>query len=326
MKERIYLWDNLKVVLIMMVVMTHSVNPYQLEGYDWIQYLWIFIMTYTMPCFMMISGFWYKPRNSKYCLIHYLWPCLLFTFVNIFVGGVILGVFPKGNIPIKSGFAMWYIWALFVYGMITPWLLKTFSLTQLLALSIAVSFVCGFKFISNNWLDAQRIVHFYPFYVTGMWLRTKERTIYEASRTVRRNCLWVFLLCHVAYFLLCYRFPCFCYGTGFGGSHGLSLVGFAFKWTNFIMTLTMSICLMMVMPNKELGFSRYGSRTMNVYMLHMAIIFPLSWYYLRPVMDEWYGYLLYVVVVPSLCLILFSKRVDDVMKIILSLPNKLLYR
>ena len=83
MAERIYLWDNLKVMLMMMVVMTHSVNVYQLDGYEWIQYFWILIMTYTMPLFMMISGFWYKQRNTKYCLKHYLYPCLVFSVINI---------------------------------------------------------------------------------------------------------------------------------------------------------------------------------------------------------------------------------------------------
>lgn len=89
MAKRIYLWDNLKVVLMMMVVMTHCINVYQLEECYWVQFLWIFIMTYSMPLFMMISGFWYKPRNSRYCVNHYLYPCVLFSVVNV-VGGVVL--------------------------------------------------------------------------------------------------------------------------------------------------------------------------------------------------------------------------------------------
>lgn len=36
MKERVYLWDNLKVVLMMLVVITHSVNVYQLDGSYWV--------------------------------------------------------------------------------------------------------------------------------------------------------------------------------------------------------------------------------------------------------------------------------------------------
>lgn len=81
MKERVYLWDNLKVVLMMLVVMPHSVNVYQLDGLYWVHYLWIFIMTFTMPLFMMISGFWFKPRALDYSLKHYLYPFLLFLYL-----------------------------------------------------------------------------------------------------------------------------------------------------------------------------------------------------------------------------------------------------
>lgn len=86
----------------MMVVMTHSVNVYQLDGYEWIQYFWILIMTYTMPLFMMISGFWYKQRNTKYCLKHYLYPCLVFSVINI-VGGGNLWCLSRRKHSVKNG-------------------------------------------------------------------------------------------------------------------------------------------------------------------------------------------------------------------------------
>ena len=323
MAERIYLWDNLKVMLMMMVVMTHSVNVYQIDGHEWIQYFWILIMTYTMPLFMMISGFWYKQRNAKYCLKHYLYPCLVFSVINI-VGGAICGAYPEGNIPLKMGWAMWYIWALFIYNLITPYLLKHIDVNRLLLFSIIVSFVCGIKFLSNSFLDAQRVVHFYPFYMIGMWLRTKESYIYHASSKIKSYGLCIFLLCNIVYAILCYVFPGFCYGTGFMGSHGLSIIGFTGKWGNFILTLVMSVCVILLMPNKQYSITRYGARTMNVYMLHMSIVFPLSWYCLRPIMDEWYGYVLYIIAVPTLCTFLFSQEVDRFMKSILSLPDKII--
>jgi fucose 4-O-acetylase-like acetyltransferase len=86
--ERIFLWDNLKVLLMMQVVVTHSVNVYQLNGYYWIQFLWVFIMSYTMPLFMIISGYFYKKRTFKYAIIHYLYPCILFSIINYLWGAV----------------------------------------------------------------------------------------------------------------------------------------------------------------------------------------------------------------------------------------------
>lgn len=73
----------------MQVVMTHSVNVYQIQGDNWIQYLWCFIMTYSMPLFMIISGFWYKERSVSYSIKHYLFPCVLFSVINYVGGGII---------------------------------------------------------------------------------------------------------------------------------------------------------------------------------------------------------------------------------------------
>lgn len=84
MKDRIYLWDNLKVLAMLMVVMTHSICPYQYEC--WAGYYWILIMTFSMPLFTIISGYWYRPHKLKHALLRFLHPCLLFSGMN-FVGG-----------------------------------------------------------------------------------------------------------------------------------------------------------------------------------------------------------------------------------------------
>lgn len=101
MGERAYLWDNLKVILMILVVLTHSLNIYQLEGERWIQFLWVFIMTFTMPLFTMISGYWYKEKSMKQICILYLFPCVVFSIVNYCIGGI-SGAYPKG-ISFKSG-------------------------------------------------------------------------------------------------------------------------------------------------------------------------------------------------------------------------------
>ena len=71
-----------------------------------------------------------------------------------FGGGVICGAYPNGVVLTKSGWAMWYIWALFLYNVITPLLLNKLGNTKTLALSILLAVICGFCFLDNNILDA----------------------------------------------------------------------------------------------------------------------------------------------------------------------------
>lgn len=130
MRQRVYLWDNLKVITMLMVVMTHSICPYQSEC--WTGYYWILIMTFSMPLFTIISGYWYKPRTFKHVFLRFLYPCILFSGI-IFVGGGEFYEPYKKQIPyLNFGYAMWYLWALFVYYLITPYLLRHFQLKTIL--------------------------------------------------------------------------------------------------------------------------------------------------------------------------------------------------
>ena len=315
--QRIYLWDNLKVILMIMVVLTHCIVPYQLQGDRWVQFLWIFIMTFTMPLFTLISGYFYKERTINFSIYRYLYPCIMFSILNIFIG-VASGAYPNG-IPLKVGYAMWYLWVLFIYNIVTPVLLKFFDEKKLLVIAFVIAFICGFKCVSNNFFDIPRIMSFYLFFVLGIVLK-KNNLQFEP-----RLGLFCMVICVFIYILLTMKVNGFPYGTGFMGCHGMHMNGFVFRWVNYILTILMSLSLIAIMPNKKYYFSCFGTRTMNVYLLHMAFVFPLCWFLLKPYMNSLLGYALNIIVIPTLvCAFLFSEFVDRKMQIILSMPRKML--
>lgn len=138
------------------------------------------------------------------------------------------------------------------------------------------------------------------------------------------NSKLLFFMTILLYLLLTYLFPGFCYGSGFMSSHGMSLFGFASRLMSYILNFALCFFLIAIMPDRKLWFSKYGTRTMNVYLLHMSILFPVCWYIMRPYMHEWYGYLIYMIIVPLACCLLFSEKVDQLMKLFLNMPNKLI--
>ena len=237
------------------------------------------------------------------------------------MGGGISGAYPDG-IPLKAGWAMWYLWSLFIYSVITPRIVNRLGIKRLMFLSLLLVFLLGFKFVKNDFLDAQRVVNFYPFYVLGILLRKYEMNIY--SDRIRKKVIWplLFVLLTITYIVLCYYHNGFCYGTGFMGSHGLSLKGLSFRWLNYILVLIMSVCVIMFCPNRRIAITKYGSRTINVYLLHMSIIFPMCWWVMRPIMHDWYGYLIYLFAIPAVCSLLFSSLIDSIMNPILSYPER----
>ena len=68
-------------------------------------------------------------------------------------------------------------------------------------------------------------------------------------------------------------------------------------------------------PNKELWFTRYGVRTMNVYLLHSIIVLPFAYQVFPPFAEaDWFERVMMIVLPTSLCLPLFSNVIDKIMK------------
>lgn len=316
-KVRVYLWDNLKVILMLLVIMTHSVCLYQ--GERWTEFYWILVMTFTMPLFTIISGFWYRPKSIKDTAIRFLYPCILFSIVNFLWGGLFYEPYMTHQVSYLSlGYAMWYLWALFVYYCITPVLLRFFSIGQLLILSFLVSWIAGFFTGLNTQLQISRVICFYPFFLIGKFLHEYYlHKIYSISTRQRIYAAVIFILAVVAYIVADCIVPGIVYITGFTGGFGLSAGGFILRVFTQCICIVMSLALIALIPNRQLFFTKYGLRTMNAYLLHMLIVFPLSWGIGTILFDRWYGYLWNILVVPFICLLLFNEKIDTVMRKIL---------
>ena len=76
MAVREYRWDNLKIIMIIGIVMEHTLLIY---GYPRnIELLWASCISWLMPLFTVISGYWFKKRTIKDLCNKYLYPMLFF--------------------------------------------------------------------------------------------------------------------------------------------------------------------------------------------------------------------------------------------------------
>lgn len=279
-------------------------------------------MTYTMPLFTLASGFFFKGKPLKQVALRFLWPCLIFSVVNFAWGSLFYEPYKEATVKtyLRFGYAMWYLWALFVYYLVTPFLLRHFHLRTLLALSLIVSLVVGVVPCIGGTLQLSRVVCFYPFFVMGMLLNRHWGKIKQVTRGYK----WGFALLALSmlYVVIDCFFPGVVYLTGFVSGYGLHLGGIVWRVFTYVMCVAMCAAMILAMPNKKLWLSKYGSRTMNVYLLHMLIVFPCTWHIGSMIKDQWYGHLFLIIGVPLLCLPLFSRKVDSIMRKVLLLENK----
>jgi fucose 4-O-acetylase-like acetyltransferase len=167
----------------LLVIVAHTlINSYDCVGQEMIRF---FCLCYTMPLFTFISGYLSKPQTSfKKNVKHLLLPCIVISVVNNIV---MLCVNPDYHITKQSlltpGFAMWYLWALFVFRTTLPYLLK---IPHVILLSLVISWVVGFANGIGSLLSLSRIICFLPYFLIGYAL--KQSVIKDKLLTL--NYLW----------------------------------------------------------------------------------------------------------------------------------------
>lgn len=324
MTTRVYLWDNLKFIAMMCIVLFHSTIPYQIDGCLILKYVHPLINYYSMTLFAIISGYWYKDKSFKEMALIYLWPCLLFSIINNILGSnTYYPVFYRNsnywaNFTFKVGPAMWYLMALFLYAVATKWMRKYLGTTSCLVFAFVTAVAIGFLPIPNRYFDIQRISCLFPVFVFGLWMREKASDqIYAMKSRGRVRLLFaiILFLCILYSLFIIYYKPSM--SGAFTSYYGLNLKLALAKWIMMIVRVVACVCIIILVPNKEYWFTKYGSRTMNVYLLHDTLIFLICWGCLYNYRYEWYGLLSLFLGVPLLCSLLFSSPVDKFMKKIL---------
>lgn len=315
MKERIYKFDTLKVICMMMVVLAHTLtNSYGCKEHEMIRFL---LLCFTMPLFMFIRGYLSKPESSfpksfRYLLV----PFIVFTFVY---DGIQYLVNPSYVFSWKTpGFAMWYLWTLFIYRVSLRYLIK---IPYVLVLSFVLSWVVGFFPQIGGDFGLCRLFCFLPFYLLGYKIANER--IFETIRLRLLNSgggggkILLLVLIFGIWEIFIYFCPGHTYATGFYNGYGLSLMGCLMRIALQATIIMTGALVLLVCPNKEYSITKYGKRTMCVYLLHPLIILPFAYVVSPKLQDANILQAIAMMCIPTfLCIGLFNKYIDNiVMKI-----------
>ena len=315
--DRLYKWDNIKFFSILCIVLLHSTMPYAMDGSRVFRYVQPFINLYPMTMFAIISGFWYKDKTIKQLFVSLLLPCILFSIINDVIG--YYSHFPKFvfNFKYKAGYAMWYLLALFIYSLFTRLVKKHFGVIWYFLVVLILAVTIGFIPVPNRYLDIQRISSLFPSYAFGVFLKEKYGDRLSkgcSSRKVLIICLSVIAVCVTSNLAMIHFRPDWIKYDRLVSYYGLNYHAALVKWFMCLLRVIVCVCVIICFPNKKYWYSVYGTRTLNVYLLHMIPVFLLSWGILYPFRYEWWGVISLVIVVPLLCTMFLSERVDRFMK------------
>ena len=322
-KNRIFYFDNLKVLLIVLVVFGHIINSiFPLDSRGTVtNVLWNIIYIFHMPLFIIISGYFSKKYdkysdNTQKILIGLFLPYIIFNFLFY--------LFHRNlTIPILPDSAMWYLWALIFWRLTLPLLVK---IKFILPISFFVSVMSNFISIDID-DGSMKILKYLPFFLLGYYLKEEhieklrafglfKVTLITLSSIVAIISIGVFLGIDVSGDMLYVR------------SAQVSILSEVAIGRILCLGLSLIVCfyLIAVIPNKKFRFTYIGSCTMTIYLLHYLPIMQKVYRKFIPQANEFLALVLCFVfsivitfVFSRKCFVnIFNKFFDSIAKIIVN--------
>ena len=329
--QRISYIDNLKGILIILVVIGHVLLP-SAEGGGTPPYttvmLYNSIYLFHMALFIFVSGFLakhvYTPERGLNVnkILSLILLALIFHLCIILLDHGYKHLLSK-TLNLVFASADWYLVALAWWYLLTPALSKMRP-GPAIAIAICIGLLCGYAPDINKTLTLARTLSFLPFFVLGYYCSqsTLQKLLESKFLSVVAICALGFL---VAYWvtngqLIADIFPLIFGSKPYPGSEYYWLFR---RLAVYAIALLLSLGVMRLTPQRENKVLSYlGKNTLQIYVLHRllrSVLVSAGLYELQIVNDPVLGtlFLLFVsAILTAFCAIpLFNKPFNAILKI-----------
>ncbi len=152
--KRINLWDNIKGILIVLVVLGHCL--WEFSNISIVNDILRFIYLFHMPVFVFVSGYFGTKKSSPLGIARLIFAYFIFNSLT----GILYG-YSNVLIPLYS---YWYILALILWRLTAD---KIDKIKHSVVVTLVIGLLIGFIPGIDNTLAFQRFIAFYPFYIAG---------------------------------------------------------------------------------------------------------------------------------------------------------------
>ncbi|WP_414047856.1 acyltransferase family protein [Macrococcus equi] len=274
-KERDHYFDNARFFLIVLVVFGHLLRSFISESH-FLQALYMFIYSFHMPAFVLISGYFakgiHKPGYILKVTKKLLLPYIIFQSFYAFYYYFIDDVNTIDLNPFDPQWAMWFLLSLFSWQMLL-FFIKDFNPFITITAAFLVGIAVGYFDFINNTLSLSRTFVFFPLFLIGYYAQPDQ---FKYVRNKRFVPLSIFMLCIVFIFYLLTDFN---FEWLFGSKpyvkleHSASDIYSGVKRAIiYCIILVSTISFLNIVPNRKLPLTYIGSRTMFIYLLHGLFI------------------------------------------------------
>ncbi len=283
LKERDLRIDNMKGLIILLVILGHTISHTNLEGLNYI--LYAFIYAFHMPLMMIMSGYVVGSilkrslnenftNNFKQLLV----PFIAINYLYQLIEYLFLAKPIHANIFAYPTFATWFILCLFVYRLLVKYVVKyKYYLLVSFLIMLCTSFVPEEYF---NYYSLYRLFSFQFYFLLGYWLKYDFNL--ESLVIKSKLKLLIILICAIVINIYIY---------GYLGDNLDNLYKFDenykqvlnnrqlfvyLKILSVISTLQISLVIFNLIPRVKTKLCDLGFDSMKYYMYHIFVLFVLD--------------------------------------------------
>lgn len=318
MKQREFYYDNAKFLLIFLVVIGHFITTFIGNGV--IEQIYIFIYLFHMPAFILVSGYFSKGfRRSGYVLKitkKILVPYFLFQIIYSIYYYVLLDKSEFTIAILKPHWSLWFLLSLFC------WHLLLFVFTKIkysLLLAVLIGLIVGYFDGIGGYLSLSRTFVLFPVFLLGFQMKKEHFEKLTSNKGKLLSAVAIVFMLFIIHYVLVDLPKEWMYGSKSYEKLGAGWEGGIIRLLYYGMSLVMIYSFFAFVPKKEYFFSKWGARTLYVYLLHGFIIRYFRTTDLVPYIKETYSYYLLLIFAIMVTFVLVSKPVYIVAQPILEL-------
>ncbi len=282
-EERLGKWDNVKLVLIFLVVLGHMGKKCMSDS-GAIGRMVYFIYLFHMPCFVFVSGLFSKSTVNQKRWNKITSFVVMFYFMKIlnYMINFLVGKKPSFSIFNEYGIA-WYMLSMALFMLITI-AVRKYAFGVIMALSILIGCLVGYDKSVGSFLTLSRVATFYPFFFLGYYLDIEKLTNFLRKKAlIIASAIWMIIVVGIVYQFydkLQWSYAGFLKGVGnfdtqFKHSVWPELVNYAWlvRLVYYALIIITIIVVLALIPSVKCIFTRLGSRTIQVYALHETCMY-----------------------------------------------------
>lgn len=265
-KTRDYGFDNIKFILIILVVLGHILEEISTTGFMGV--IRSVIYSFHMPLFVFISGYFSRmsKRKTERAFAEYLIPFFIFnTIYTMAIQGVL-----KVNIFLPQ-YAFWYLLSLFFWNVSIDYIYK---FKPIIIVSFILGIYCGLFGNIDRVFSLSRTICFFPFFILG-YSFDREKT--EKLRSLNKALPIIGIALSVgltAFANIKGYIPIKMYEMiqSYNNTKVDNIPGGIERAVIYLIAVLMIVCVVSLVPNKEYWFTKYGTRTVGIYIFSSFLI------------------------------------------------------